>query len=200
MCNQGTIYAFDRDARRLKTMTNLLEQRHVTCVEAREKDSTEADTMSFGSIADVQSAYMLHADQDFLQVSTRDPKYSNVTHFLLDPSCSSSGMTAQPISDPSSLQELAANQKAAILHAMRFPSCQRIAYSTCSIYEDSAVIFSSILACCLQTVEPRCSVDSCFGVVELEEDENEQVVQQVALQQMSRSLKRYSSAFCSEGA
>ncbi|CAE7649566.1 NSUN5 [Symbiodinium microadriaticum] len=110
MCNQGTIYAFDRDARRLKTMTSLLEQRHVTCVEAREKD--------------------------FLQVSTRDPKYSNVTHFLLDPSCSSSGMTAQPISDPSSLQELAANQKAAILHAMRFPSCQRIAYSTCSIYED----------------------------------------------------------------
>ena len=136
MCNQGTIYAFDRDARRLKTMTSLLEQRHVTCVEAREKDSTEADTMSCGLVAGVQPASMRHARQDFLQVSTRDPKYSNVTHFLLDPSCSSSGMTAQPISDPSSLQELAANQKAAILHAMRFPSCQRIAYSTCSIYED----------------------------------------------------------------
>ena len=39
MCNQGTIYAFDRDGKRLKTLTNLMEQRHVTCVEAREKDS-----------------------------------------------------------------------------------------------------------------------------------------------------------------
>ncbi|CAE7225047.1 NSUN5 [Symbiodinium natans] len=110
MCNQGTIYAFDRDGKRLKTLTNLMEQRHVTCVEAREKD--------------------------FLQVSTRDPKYSKVTHFLLDPSCSSSGMTAQPISDPASLQELATNQKAVILHAMRFPSCERIAYSTCSVHEE----------------------------------------------------------------
>uniref|UniRef100_A0A8C0U2M9 SAM-dependent MTase RsmB/NOP-type domain-containing protein n=1 Tax=Cyanistes caeruleus TaxID=156563 RepID=A0A8C0U2M9_CYACU len=31
------------------------------------------------------------AQQDFLTVDPRDPKYSRVTHILLDPSCSGSG-------------------------------------------------------------------------------------------------------------
>ena len=74
--------------------------------------------------------------QDFLQSSPEDARYRNVTHFLLDPSCSSSGMTAQPISDDLAVKQLAENQKKVILHAMRFPACERIAYSTCSIYEE----------------------------------------------------------------
>ena len=45
MSNEGTIYAFDRDAKRLKTMTSLLERRHVTCVEAREKDLIATSAM-----------------------------------------------------------------------------------------------------------------------------------------------------------
>eukprot|EP00434_Breviolum_minutum_P045060 symbB.v1.2.040324.t2/scaffold7146.1/size13045/2 len=108
MGNEGQIFAFDRDGRRLKTMMTLMRQRHVTCVEACEKD--------------------------FLKTSCKDTKYRNVTHFLLDPSCSSSGMTAEPL-EPE-IRQLAQNQKDVILHAMRFPSCQRIAYSTCSVYEE----------------------------------------------------------------
>lgn len=45
-------------------------------------------------------------------------------------------MTAQPISDDLAVKQLAENQKKVILHAMRFPACERIAYSTCSIYEE----------------------------------------------------------------
>lgn len=49
--------------------------------------------------------------QDFLKISFKDAKYRNVTHFLLDPSCSSSGMTAQPLTKPAEMQQLAKNQK-----------------------------------------------------------------------------------------
>lgn len=107
MCNEGRIFAFDRDQRRLKTMQSLLKQRHVTCVEACEKD--------------------------FLTASPKDSRYKEVTHFLLDPSCSSSGVSAEPLED---LEELVENQKELILHAMCFPSCERIAYSTCSVNEE----------------------------------------------------------------
>lgn len=37
MCNEGQIFAFDRDGRCLKTMMTLMQQRHVTCVEPAEK-------------------------------------------------------------------------------------------------------------------------------------------------------------------
>ena len=107
MCNEGRIFAFDRDQRRLKIMEGLLTQRHVTCVEACEKD--------------------------FLLVSSKDLKFKNVTHFLLDPSCSSSGVSTDPLQH---LEELVENQKKLILHAMCFPSCERIAYSTCSVNEE----------------------------------------------------------------
>lgn len=49
--------------------------------------------------------------EDFLKISFKDSKYRNVTHFLLDPSCSSSGMTAVPLNEPAELQQLAKNQK-----------------------------------------------------------------------------------------
>lgn len=72
--------------------------------------------------------------EDFLQVSPKNAKYQHVTHFLLDPSCSSSGMTAQPLTGDE-VATLTANQQKVIRHAMRFPACQRIAYSTCSILD-----------------------------------------------------------------
>ena len=50
--------------------------------------------------------------QDFLKTSCKDTKYRNVTHFLLDPSCSSSGMTAEPL-EPE-IRQLAQNQKDAV--------------------------------------------------------------------------------------
>eukprot|EP00933_Yihiella_yeosuensis_P055812 TRINITY_DN5473_c0_g3_i1.p1 TRINITY_DN5473_c0_g3~~TRINITY_DN5473_c0_g3_i1.p1 ORF type:complete len:435 (-),score=76.29 TRINITY_DN5473_c0_g3_i1:92-1366(-) len=110
MENEGQIFAFDRDKRRLQLLDDLCKQRGVTCVEPRL--------------------------QDFLKASPKDPKFSSVTHILLDPSCSSSGMTTQPLSDANSVRDLAKNQCAVIQHAMRFPAVERIAYSTCSIYEE----------------------------------------------------------------
>lgn len=118
MQNDGTIFAFDRDERRLRTLADLMAHQQVTCVQP--------------------------VQQDFLKASPKAPKYANVTHFLLDPSCSSSGMTTEPYSDPETMAALVKNQCAIIKHAMRFPACKRIAYSTCSIFEDEneAVVHS----------------------------------------------------------
>lgn len=59
------IFAFDVDTKRLATMNTMLMRAGVT-------------------------GFQL-AQQDFLTVDPGDPKYSKVTHLLLDPSCSGSG-------------------------------------------------------------------------------------------------------------
>jgi len=110
MQNEGQIFAFDRDERRLRTLAELMQRQGVTCVEP--------------------------CQQDFLLASPSAARFAEVTHFLLDPSCSSSGMTAQPYTDAETISELVANQCAIIKHAMKFPACKRIAYSTCSTYQE----------------------------------------------------------------
>ena len=69
---------------------------------------------------------------NFLEATPGD--YAQVSHIMLDPSCSTSGASAAPHTDPSALAELAANQLAVIQHAMRFGGCRCIVYSTCSIH------------------------------------------------------------------
>lgn len=64
------IFAFDVDTKRLATMNTMLMRAGVT-------------------------AFQL-AQQDFLTVDPRDPKYHKVTHILLDPSCSGSGNMGAP--------------------------------------------------------------------------------------------------------
>ncbi|NXS24358.1 NSUN5 methyltransferase, partial [Mystacornis crossleyi] len=63
--NKGQIFAFDVDPKRVAAMNTLLIRAGVTGCQL--------------------------AQQDFLTVDPRDPKYSRVTHILLDPSCSGSG-------------------------------------------------------------------------------------------------------------
>ncbi|OQS00613.1 hypothetical protein ACHHYP_03255 [Achlya hypogyna] len=95
--------------------------------------------------------------QSFLDVDVHDPKYAHVTSILLDPSCSGSGMSnrldhllelasmkqgfedeyeASDASDVQArLQSLADFQLEALRKAFSFPHVQRVAYSTCSIFE-----------------------------------------------------------------
>ncbi|TMW57479.1 hypothetical protein Poli38472_003404 [Pythium oligandrum] len=94
--------------------------------------------------------------QSFLDVKVDDPKYANVRSILLDPSCSGSGMTnrldhlldiasSQDQLDTaeneyeedvaSRLQSLADFQLEALLKAFSFPQVERVAYSTCSIFQ-----------------------------------------------------------------
>lgn len=119
MGNKGTLYAFERDRKRFSTLKMMIGK--AAC-----KNVTPVNT-------------------DFLTVDPSDPKYLPVTHILLDPSCSGSGIVnrldhlleGEPESEKSQherLDKLAAFQLLMIKHAMRFPNVKKIVYSTCSIH------------------------------------------------------------------
>ncbi|KFQ61620.1 Putative methyltransferase NSUN5, partial [Pelecanus crispus] len=113
--NKGQIFAFDVDTKRLATMNTMLMRAGVTSFQL--------------------------AQQDFLTVDPRDPKYSKVTYILLDPSCSGSGMVnrvpreeAAPSAER--LEALAGFQRKVLSHALRFPALRRLVYSTCSLHQE----------------------------------------------------------------
>ncbi|KAJ2916589.1 hypothetical protein MD484_g3801, partial [Candolleomyces efflorescens] len=121
MKNQGKIYAFERDRRRFTTLETMLSK--------------------------AQCSNVHPVNTDFLLVDPHDEKYGAVTHILLDPSCSGSGIVNRldhlvesvpteedAINSDSRLAKLAAFQLKMIKHAMQFPKVKKIVYSTCSIH------------------------------------------------------------------
>ena len=109
MQNTGCVYAFEQNARRCDLLREMMLAKGARIVVSK------------------------HAS--FLDASPDDPAYADVTHILLDPSCSSSGMSRNPEQDPVRLRTLADDQEKLVLHAMRFPALEALVYSTCSIHE-----------------------------------------------------------------
>jgi putative methyltransferase len=82
---------------------------------------------------------------DFLKIDTA-VDFQDVSHILIDPSCSGSGLVAMVGETPESgeaeheamadesVAALAHEQTALILHAMSLPKARVIAYSTCSVH------------------------------------------------------------------
>ncbi|KIJ14282.1 hypothetical protein PAXINDRAFT_79595 [Paxillus involutus ATCC 200175] len=123
MGGKGKLYAFERDKRRFSTLKTMLVKATCKNVEA--------------------------VNVDFLSIDPLTPKYAKATHILLDPSCSGSGivnrldhlletgkllLTFQNEEQEERLNKLATFQLMMIKHAMKFPSAQKIVYSTCSIH------------------------------------------------------------------
>ncbi|XP_045161544.2 28S rRNA (cytosine-C(5))-methyltransferase-like [Mercenaria mercenaria] len=118
MGNNGTIYAFDKDPKRLSTLKTLVAKAGATCVQA--------------------------GCRDFLSVSPLDKMYENVEYILVDPSCSGSGMVnrQQQFTDEKEsctserLQQLSKFQISILKHALNFPRVKKVVYSTCSIHDE----------------------------------------------------------------
>lgn len=91
MQNSGSIFAFERDERRCDLLRRMMELKGASIVTP------------------------CHAS--FLDADPTDPTWASVTHILLDPSCSSSGMSKHPESDPAALRELADRQEEMVLRA-----------------------------------------------------------------------------------
>jgi putative methyltransferase len=114
MGNKGRIFAFERDFKRFKVLEKMLEKAGV--------ENTVAKNM------------------DFLQVNPQE--YKDVQYILLDPSCSGSGIVSRLEFQDSKkdslerLESLSNFQKEIILHAFKFPSVQKVVYSTCSIHRE----------------------------------------------------------------
>jgi len=124
----GKITAFERDPLRLETLSRRIgEQGASSFVSARGADFLLSDVSSGGEFGDV-------------------------THALIDPSCSGSGLAAlnkegaealaseydngSHAQNSEKVRMLAEAQVEIISHAMRLPKLKAVAYSTCSVYRE----------------------------------------------------------------
>ncbi|KAH8118130.1 S-adenosyl-L-methionine-dependent methyltransferase [Phellopilus nigrolimitatus] len=128
----GRLYAFERDEKRFGILRKMLAKARCGNVEP--------------------------TNADFLSVNPMDEKYARVSHILLDPSCSGSGIVnrldhlleTENESDGDDqevrLQRLAIFQLMMIKHAMKFPFAEKIVYSTCSVHaaENEKVICQAL--------------------------------------------------------
>lgn len=87
-----TIFACERDARRSHTLQAMLERAGALVV----SNGPKSDDGNNGTETAAQDRNILLTDvlaqQDFLNLDPRDAKFARVTHILLDPSCSGSGI------------------------------------------------------------------------------------------------------------
>ncbi|KAF9532578.1 S-adenosyl-L-methionine-dependent methyltransferase [Crepidotus variabilis] len=131
MQNKGKLFAFEKDRKRFTTLKMMVAK--AGCTNVRPINS------------------------DFLTVDPLDLQFAQVTHILLDPSCSGSGIVNRldhllekededDSSEDERLEKLAAFQLVMIKHAMRFPKVNRIVYSTCSVHaiENEGVIKNAL--------------------------------------------------------
>ncbi|GAA6020708.1 hypothetical protein JCM10207_001993 [Rhodosporidiobolus poonsookiae] len=81
---------------------------------------------------------------DFLSLDPEDQKLKNVSHLLVDPSCSGSGIpsrldhlipSAPEAEQLQRIRALSNFQLAIVSHALRFSGAKRVVYSTCSVWE-----------------------------------------------------------------
>jgi len=116
MGNRGKLFAFERDRRRFSTLKKMIAKAGCTNVTP--------------------------INADFLITDPLDLRFTAVTHILLDPSCSGSGIVNRmdflvEIDEgfgENRLDKLASFQQKMIKHAMRFPSVKKVVYSTCSVH------------------------------------------------------------------
>ncbi|KAI9593119.1 S-adenosyl-L-methionine-dependent methyltransferase [Syncephalis fuscata] len=157
MGNEGRIWAFDLDVRRLELL---------------QKMTTKANCQIITAI-----------HQSFLETDPNAEEYAHIEYILLDPSCSGSGivnrldqlvdqMTQQPSEHdgPATpmegavlndrLEQLARFQLECIQHAFKFPSVKRISYSTCSVHhqENEQVVVNALASTNQFELAPRSQV------------------------------------------
>jgi len=106
-------------------------------VTAVERSAKRCDTLR--KILDTSRAKAVTTvvNQDFLQVKQED--YCEVSHIVVDPSCSGTGMVKRGGgTEPSKerLQQLAVIQVKLLKHALGFPGVRRVVYSTCAVSEE----------------------------------------------------------------
>ncbi|GAA5927413.1 hypothetical protein JCM3775_002539 [Rhodotorula graminis] len=114
----GKVTACERDQGRFKVLKDMLKR------------------------ADAKNVQPMNVD--FLSLKPDDPKLKNVTHLLVDPSCSGSGIpsrldhlipSAPEAEQLARIKALSNFQMAIVSHALRFSGAVRVVYSTCSIWE-----------------------------------------------------------------
>mmetsp|Transcript_47529 Transcript_47529/g.110871 ORF Transcript_47529/g.110871 Transcript_47529/m.110871 type:complete len:518 (+) Transcript_47529:144-1697(+) len=168
LMGSGSITAFERDPARLATL-----QRRVG-----EQAGRLIVTPRFA---------------DFLAADVCAEEFRRVTHVLIDPSCSGSGLVAAREAfsagdfasehegsgslgpESAEVEALANAQERIILHAMRLPSAAAIVYSTCSVYrrENEDVVMRVLGQCDGRFVLVKCLPDWPHRGLEAAQGEDE---------------------------
>ncbi|KAL3313534.1 hypothetical protein Ciccas_007861 [Cichlidogyrus casuarinus] len=124
-----TLYAFDNDQKRFDLLCKNMSNFSIPNISVNQKSVTGCQS---------QNSLDLRC-LDFL--STDPQQFQSVTHILLDPSCSGSGLPVikrgtTKSSTAEDLRSLSSLQTKMLVHALSFPNVQRVVYSTCSIHEE----------------------------------------------------------------
>jgi len=146
----SSIYALDRDSKRLKILKNRVE---LLCPPKSNSGVT---------------VHPLHLD--FLTLEPDDPKMKNLRCILLDPSCSGSGIVSQPdrvnirgeADAAKRLETLSNFQITALKHAMTFSQVERIVYSTCSVHD---IENEHVVATCLKEYNDTCKMEKQWRLI-----------------------------------
>ncbi|KAI5180122.1 25S rRNA (cytosine2278-C5)-methyltransferase [Nematocida sp. AWRm80] len=123
MNNTGSIYAVEKDSERFKVLREMVE-----------KSGAEN---------------IITINMDFLSITkSNGAELFQATHFLVDPSCTGSGMHPDEEKDQERLINLTAFQLKILNRALSFPKAEKVVYSTCSIYEEEneSVVYQALKA------------------------------------------------------
>jgi len=122
------VWAFEKDKQRFKVLSEMIK------------------------LAGCTNVHCINGD--FLAVDPSDERFKHVSHIMVDPSCSGSGISNRldhlsqgtglnNKRDDNRIRALSRFQTTIVSHALRFPSVNQVAYSTCSIWqeENEQVVF-----------------------------------------------------------
>ena len=130
----GNVFAVEKDSKRAETLKNMVEKAGALACTTQ---------MFFAKLVTT----ILNAD--FTTLNPSDKRFTDITHILLDPSCSGSGLDRLDYNPTESdlstrLRNLSIFQTRLLKHALSFPSVEKVVYSTCShhVEENERVVMT----------------------------------------------------------
>ena len=132
----GKVIAVEKDSKRAETLRNMVEKAGASSGTTQSHFSNIVTTI---------------LNVNFTTIDPLDIRFTDVTHILLDPSCSGSGLDRLDYNTSESdnstrLRNLSTFQTRLLKHALSFPSLERVVYSTCSHHaEENERVVMSVL-------------------------------------------------------
>ena len=134
--SSGKVFAVEKDSKRAKTLKTMVEK---------------AGASSCASHYNFSNSVTTIINADFTTLNPFDERFADITHILLDPSCSGSGLDRLDYNTSESdistrLRNLSTFQTRLLKHALTFPSLERVVYSTCSHHaeENERVVMTAL--------------------------------------------------------
>ena len=122
----GHVIAVEKDPKRVQTLNSMIEKAGASdCIIRLFLTNQEVTTI---------------INANFSTLDPLNKQFAKITHVLLDPSCSGSGLDRLDYNQSEDLEtrlrNLSTFQYRLLKHALSFPAVKRVVYSTCSIHAE----------------------------------------------------------------